>query len=77
MKKRVSKIFFDKNDYQLLEIVRDIQGRGAQSQILRSLLSENMHPHGIKEMAAERGLRFQDPHVDRERRQPVDGGWTH
>lgn len=55
---RGSKIFFDKDDYQLLEIVRDILERGKQSQVLRSLLSKNMHPHGIKEMAADRGLRI-------------------
>ncbi len=51
-------IFFDKNDHQLLEIVRDIQERGEESRTLRSLLSQYMHPHGIKEMAAARGLRI-------------------
>jgi hypothetical protein len=51
-------IFFDKNDYQLLKIVNDILERGPQSQALRSLLVEHMHPHGIKEMAAARGLRI-------------------
>jgi hypothetical protein len=58
MQNKLSRIFFDKNDYQLLEIVKDILERGTQSQVLRSLLSKNMHPHGIKEMAAERGLRI-------------------
>jgi len=58
MKNKPSPIFFDKNDYQLLEIVKDILERGQQSQALRSLLSKYMHPHGIKEMAAERGLRI-------------------
>ncbi len=51
-------IFFDKNDYKLLNIVNDILERGEQSQVLRSLLVEFMHPHGIKEMAAARGLRI-------------------
>lgn len=58
MQNKPSPIFFDKNDYQLLEIVKDILTRGKQSQALRSLLSKYMHPHGIKEMAAERGLRI-------------------
>lgn len=51
-------IFFDKNDYQLLKIVNDTLERGPQSRVLRSLLVEYMHPNGIKEMAAARGLRI-------------------
>ncbi len=58
MRKRPSSIFFDKNDYQLLRIVNDVIERGSQSRTLRSLLDEHMHPHGIKEMAAARGLRI-------------------
>jgi hypothetical protein len=58
MQNKPSPIFFDKNDYQLLEIVKDILERGKKSQVLRSLLGNNMHPHGIKEMAADRGLRI-------------------
>lgn len=54
----LSNLFFDKNDAQLLEIVQDILERGHDSQVLRSLLSQYMHPHGIKEMAAEKGLRI-------------------
>lgn len=53
-----SKIFFDKNDYQLLQIVNDVLERRSQSRTLRTLLVEHMHPHGIKEMAAPRGLRI-------------------
>lgn len=58
MHTRPSSIFFDKNDYQLLRIVNDVLERGPQSQTLRSLLNEHMHPQGIKEMAAARGLRI-------------------
>ncbi len=58
MKEKPAAIFFDKNDYQLLEIVNDIQMRGEQSKTFRSLLIEYLHPHGIKEMAAARGLRI-------------------
>ena len=58
MKDKPAAIFFDKNDYQLLEIVNDIRERGAQSHTFRSLLVEYLHPQGIKEMAAARGLRI-------------------
>ncbi len=58
MKDRPSALFFDKNDYQLLEIVNDIIERGSQSRSFRSLLSKYMHPHGIKELAAPPGLRI-------------------
>jgi len=53
-----SSIYFDKKDYQLLDIVADIMERGGAAQTLRSLLVEHMHPQGIKEMAASRGLRI-------------------
>jgi hypothetical protein len=58
MHNKPSFIFFDKNDYELLKIVNDLQVRGQESQALHSLLVEHMHPHGIKEMAAARGLRI-------------------
>ena len=58
MKNKPAAIFFDKNDYKLLRIVNDVLKRGAKAQALRSLLGEQMHPHGIKEMAAPRGLRI-------------------
>ncbi len=58
MKQLFAKIFFDKNDFQLLDIVDDVLERGSSSQTLRSLLGEHMHPHGIKELAAPRGLRI-------------------
>ena len=58
MKKKPAAIFFDKNDYQLLSIVHDVLERGRQSKELPSLLLEHMHPQGIKEMAAPRGLRI-------------------
>lgn len=58
MMQKVSRIFFDKNDYHLLQIVDDVLERGPESREFRSLLVEYMHPHGIKEMAAPRGLRI-------------------
>jgi len=58
MKNKPSSIYFDKNDYELLRIVKDVLERGRESQNLRSLLVEHMHPQGIKEMAASQGLRI-------------------
>ena len=58
MENKLAAIFFDKYDYQLLDIVNDVLERGTQTRALRSLLVEYMHPHGIKEMAAPRGLRI-------------------
>ena len=58
MKNRPAAIFFDKNDYQLLQIVRDVLAKGSQSSELRVLLGEHMHPQGIQEMAAPKGLRI-------------------
>ncbi len=54
---QTSKLFFDKNDLELLSILNEVLERGS-SQDLRSLLVEHMHPGGIKEMAAPRGLRI-------------------
>jgi hypothetical protein len=58
MNKIASPIFFDKNDYHLLQIVDDVLERGPESREFKSLLMEHMHPHGIKELAAPRGLRI-------------------
>ena len=54
----ISPLFFDKNDYELLRIVHDVMRGSNLSKNLRSLLVEDMHPNGIKEMAAARGLRI-------------------
>ncbi len=58
MDKKPAAIFFDSYDYQLLNIVQEVLEKGSRSKELRSLLVEHMHPHGIKEMAAPRGLRI-------------------
>ncbi len=58
MHKKPATLFFDKNDYELLRIVKDVMGGSNLSKNLRSLLVEHMHPNGIKEMAAARGLRI-------------------
>jgi len=58
MNNKPAAVFFDKNDYQLLNVVNDVLARGRKATELRSLLVEHMHPNGIKEMAAPRGLRI-------------------
>ncbi|KJS03172.1 MAG: hypothetical protein VR65_02810 [Desulfobulbaceae bacterium BRH_c16a] len=58
MNNKLAALFFDKNDYELLRIVNDVLARDSKTEALRSLLSEHMHPHGIKEMAAPKGLRI-------------------
>ncbi|MGW8193109.1 MAG: hypothetical protein ACWGOX_02480 [Desulforhopalus sp.] len=58
MNNKPAAVFFDKNDYQLLLIVNEVLKDGSQSRTMRSLLVEHMHPRGIKEMAAPRGLRI-------------------
>ncbi|MEW5774200.1 MAG: hypothetical protein AB1916_11830 [Thermodesulfobacteriota bacterium] len=54
---RFSRFYFDRRDHQLLSIVSDVlaedSGRG-----FKRLLAPSMHPRGIKEMAATRGLRI-------------------
>ncbi|HSO09794.1 MAG TPA: hypothetical protein VLR45_07380, partial [Desulfoprunum sp.] len=50
--------FFDKDDYELLRIVKKVLSRAHKQQSMSSLMIASMHPHGIKEMAASRGLRI-------------------
>jgi hypothetical protein len=54
---RPPRAYFDRKDYDLLRIVRDVIGR-EDAPSHKKLLAPYMHPHGIKEMAATRGLRI-------------------
>ena len=47
-----SQLFFDKDDYELLRIVKKVLSRTHKHQSMSSLMIDSMHPHGIKEMAA-------------------------
>jgi len=51
------RLCFDRGDYALLRIVNDVLSRQGSSS-LRRLLTPYLHPHGIKEMAASKGLRI-------------------
>ncbi|WP_211219515.1 hypothetical protein [Desulfovibrio aminophilus] len=48
--------YFDTRDFDLLNIVNDVLSRKDYPS-LKKLLSSYLHPHGIKEMAATKGLR--------------------
>lgn len=52
------KIFFDSNDYRLLEILNDVLAREVDRGQLKTLLTPYLRPHGIKELAASSGLRI-------------------
>lgn len=54
---RGPRFFFDGRDYELLAIVKDISRRKG-TPTHRRLLAPYLHPHGIKEMAAQRALRI-------------------
>jgi hypothetical protein len=54
----ISRILFDHRDYELLGIVNDVLNRKTSFVYLKNLLYPYMHPRGIKEMAASRGLRM-------------------
>ena len=51
------RLFFDRKDHELLRIVNDVL-KEEDPRSLKSLLIPFLHPHGIKEMAASRGLRI-------------------
>lgn len=53
----ISPLYFDKRDYNLLSIVNDVLDRDTPHWDLKKLLAPYLHPHGIKELAASRGLR--------------------
>lgn len=58
MKQFFKNLFFDKSDQHLLRIVNEVVNRSEEAKPLSSLLIEHMHPQGIKELAAPRGLRI-------------------
>jgi hypothetical protein len=53
----LARLCFDRGDRVLLRIVGDVLSRRGSSG-LRRLLTPYLHPHGIKEMAAPKGLRI-------------------
>lgn len=58
MPKKQTVLYFDKDDYELLRIVKKVLSRTHKHQAMSPLMISSMHPHGIKEMAATSGLRI-------------------
>ena len=52
-----NRLYFDPQDYEMLRIVNDVLERGQYSGFKR-ILAPYLHPNGIKQMAATRGLRI-------------------
>jgi len=58
------RLFYDEDDYHLLEIVNKIISRGKNPTLLRKLFDPALHPSGIKELAAPRSLRIASAMID-------------
>jgi len=53
-----SKLMFDREDYELLEVVNPILSGERPHHQIRRLFDPYLHPRGIKEMAATKSLRL-------------------
>lgn len=51
-------LYYDANDYKLLEILNDLMQRGVDRSHFKTILEPYLRPHGIKELAADPGLRI-------------------
>ncbi|WP_319466325.1 hypothetical protein [uncultured Pseudodesulfovibrio sp.] len=51
-------LYYDKNDYKLLEILNDLSQREVDHAQFKTILAPYLRPHGIKELAAEPGIRI-------------------
>ncbi|MCE5243362.1 MAG: hypothetical protein ABFD98_10670 [Syntrophobacteraceae bacterium] len=58
MKIDETRIFFDKRDHMLLNVVHEVLDGEKSSRHLENLLYPFLHPHGIKELAEPKGLRI-------------------
>ncbi|MBI9078920.1 MAG: hypothetical protein JEY79_04170 [Pseudodesulfovibrio sp.] len=51
-------LYYDKNDYKLIEILNDVLTRKLDHSHFKTLLTPYLRPHGIKELAASRRIRI-------------------
>jgi hypothetical protein len=58
MTEPLKRIMFDAQDYELLNIVRDVLESGKERRHLKNITGAFLHPHGIVEMAAPKALRM-------------------
>ena len=56
MPDRRYKLFYDEDDYRLLKMIRRIVSDGKNPLVLRRLFDADLHPRGIKELAAPRSV---------------------
>ncbi len=54
----ISKLLFDRRDYELIRIVNAVYSRDRDLEYARRQYYSYFHPHGIKEMAESRSLRI-------------------
>ena len=59
-----NRLYYDEDDYRLLEIVNKILSSGKNPSMLRRLFDPGLHPLGIKELAAPRSLRIASAMID-------------
>ncbi len=52
-----SKLYFDKQDYELLTLVNSIVGKPESKKAEQSIVEPNLHPHGIKTLSLSREMR--------------------
>ena len=55
---RISRLLFDRRDYELIRIINDVSSRSRDLDYIRRQYYSYFHPHGIKEMAESRSLRI-------------------
>ncbi len=58
------RLYYDEDDYRLLEIVNKIISRGKNPKLLRRLFDPGLHPRGIKELAAPKALGLASAMID-------------
>lgn len=58
MDEKISRLLFDKRDYELLQIVNDVLQQDQTREYARQTYNPLFHPNGIKEMAESKGLRI-------------------
>jgi hypothetical protein len=58
------RLYYDQNDYRLLEMVNRLLGRESNPVLLRKLFNPGLHPRGIKELAATKSLRMAAAMID-------------
>jgi hypothetical protein len=55
---RLSRLFFDRRDHKLIEIINTVSSGNEDLDYIRRQYYSYFHPHGIKEMAESRSLRI-------------------